>query len=60
MTEPAKFVYVNRVIDPKTRIHYLDGIDDRGRHWTAQMTHQQEAWITYLQSWKLDPQKLYD
>ena len=59
MTEPAKFVYVTRVIDPKTRIHYLDAIDDQNRHWTAEMSHQQEEWITYTKTWKLDPQKLY-
>mgnify|MGYP003674415940 CR=1 FL=1 len=60
MTEPAKFVYVTRVIGPKSGIHYLDAIDDQGRHWTAEMTHGEEKWITYTKTWKLDPQKLYD
>jgi hypothetical protein len=58
--EPSKFVHITRVIDPKTRIHYLDAIDDQGRHWTAEMSHQIEDWIVYTKTWKLDPQKLYD
>jgi hypothetical protein len=60
MTEPAKFVQISRVIDPKTRMHYLDAIDDQGRHWSAEMSHQQEQWIVYTKTWKLDRQKLYD
>lgn len=56
----AKFIHITRTIDSKTRIHYLDAIDDQGRHWTAQMTHQEEPWITYTQTWRLDPQKPYD
>ena len=58
MTE-AKFVTITRVIDPKTRIHYLDAIDDQGRHWTAEMSHQKEEWIVYTKTWKLAPRKLY-
>ena len=59
MIEQAKFVHITRVIDPKTRIHYLDAIDDQGRHWTAEMSHQQEQWIVYTKTWKLAPQKPY-
>jgi hypothetical protein len=58
MTEPAKFTQITRVIDPKTRIHYLDAIDDQGRHWMAQMSHQLEPWLCYTETWKLAPQKL--
>ena len=29
MTSKVKFVYVTRTIDPKTRIHYLDAIDEK-------------------------------
>jgi hypothetical protein len=59
MTEPVKFTHITRVIDPKTRIHYLDAIDNQGRHWMAQMSHQLEPWLCYTQTWKLAPQKLY-
>ena len=52
----AKLVHITRTIDPKTRIHYLDAIDEDGRHWMAQMTHQVEKWITYCDPWKLAPQ----
>ena len=27
--EQSKFTHINRVIDPKTRIHYLEEIDER-------------------------------
>ena len=56
----AKFVHITRVIDPKTRIHYIDAIDDQGRHWIAEMSHQQEQWIVYTKTWKLAPKKPYD
>jgi hypothetical protein len=59
MTEPAKFVTVTRVIDPKTQIHYLDAIDDQGRHWTAEMSPKLERWLCYTKTWKLDRQKLF-
>ena len=52
----VKLVQITRTIDPKTRIHYLDGIDERGRHWVAQMTHRVEDWITYCKPWQLAPQ----
>jgi poly(3-hydroxyalkanoate) synthetase len=57
MTE-HKFVHISRVIDPKTRIHYLDAIDEEGRHWMAEMSHQKEEWIVYTKCWKLAPQKM--
>lgn len=52
----AKLVHITRTIDPKTRIHYLDAIDEDGKHYMAQMTHQVENWITYCVPWKLAPQ----
>ena len=57
MMEKLKFVCITRVIDPKTRIHYLDAIDINGLHWTAQMTHTKNSWIIYTESWKEDPQQ---
>jgi hypothetical protein len=42
--ERAKFVTISRVIDPKTRIHYLDAIDINGYHWTAEMSPHEERW----------------
>lgn len=57
MTE-HKFVHISRVIDPKTRIHYLDAIDEEGRHWMAEMSHREEPWLCYTKTWKLAPQKL--
>jgi hypothetical protein len=59
MTYP-NLIYINRVIDPRTQIHYLDALDTQGRHWMAQMSHQEEDWIVYTETWKLDPQKFYD
>lgn len=58
--ERAKFVTIFRVIDPKTRIHYLDAIDENGYHWTAQQETGVERWITYKEVWKKDPQQPYD
>ena len=49
--KPAKLVHITRVIDPVTRTHYLDAIDDHGRHWTAEMSHQQEPWLVYTREW---------
>ncbi len=60
MTERVKFKSITRVIDPKTRIHYLDAIDEDGQHWTAQMQTGVEPWITYKEVWKKDPQQPYD
>jgi hypothetical protein len=60
MTERVKFKTITRTICPKTCIHYLDAIDDKGQHWTAQMTHQGEPWLCYTDTWKKDPQQPYD
>jgi hypothetical protein len=57
MTE-SKFVHISRVIDPKTRIHYLDAIDDEGSHWTAEMSPHLEEWLCYTKHWKRSPKKL--
>ncbi len=54
---PVKFVQITRTIDPKTRIHYLDAIDEDGVHWEAQMETGVEEWITYKKFWKKDPQQ---
>jgi len=60
MTERLKFTQVSRVIDPKTRIHYLDAIDENGIHWVAQQEIGVERWITYKEVWKKDPQQPLD
>jgi len=60
MTERLKFTQVSRVIDPKTRIHYLDAIDENGIHWVAQQEIGVERWITYKEVWKRDPQQPLD
>jgi hypothetical protein len=57
MTERVKFKSITRVIDPKTRIHYLDAIDEYGNHWMAQMEHKQEPWLCYSKVWYEDPQQ---
>lgn len=58
MTKPARFVHITRAIDSKTGVHYLDAIDDEGRHWQAQMSHRLESWICYTETWRLYPQQL--
>jgi penicillin V acylase-like amidase (Ntn superfamily) len=60
MTNKVKFTQVSRVIDPKTRIHYLDAIDENGIHWVAQQEIGVERWITYKEVWKKDPQQPLD
>jgi hypothetical protein len=60
MTSKVKFVSVTRVIDPKTRIHYLDAVDVDGIHWLAQMETDVEKWITYKEIWYQDPQQPFD
>ncbi len=55
-----KFTHGTRVIDPKTRIHYLDAIDENGIHWMAQQETGVERWITYKEVWKKDPQQPFD
>jgi hypothetical protein len=59
MTERVKFTHITRVIDPKTRIHYLDAIDTNGNHWSAEMQTGVERWIIYKEVWKEDPQQPY-
>ena len=54
MTAKLKFTHITRVIDPKTRIHYLDAIDEDGRHWVAQQEIGVERWITWKEMWKKD------
>ena len=60
MTNKLKFTQVSRVIDPKTRIHYLDAVDENGIHWVAQQEIGVERWITYKEVWKRDPQQPLD
>ena len=60
MIERVKFKSITRVIDPKTRIHYLDAIDEYGIHWVAQQEIGVERWITYKEVWKRDPQQPLD
>ena len=60
MTNKLKFTQVSRVIDPKTRIHYLDAIDENGIHWVAQQEIGVERGITYKEVWKRDPQQPLD
>ncbi len=56
----VKFTHITRTIDPKTRIHYLDAIDENGIHWMAQMETDVERWITYKEIWYQDPQQPLD
>ena len=60
MVERVKFVSVTRTIDPKTRIHYHDAIDDNGQHWMAEMSHQVEQWLVFTREWRKDTQLPYD
>ena len=60
MLERVKFVSVTRTIDPKTRIHYLDAIDENGQHWMAEMSHQVEQWLVFTREWRKDTQLPYD
>ena len=60
MVERVKFVSVTRTIDPKTRIHYLDAIDENGQHWMAEMSHQVEQWLVFTRVWHRDEQLPYD
>jgi len=53
----VKFVSVTRVIDPKTRIHYLDAVDVDGIHWMAQMDHKIEPHLCFTRGWRKDPQQ---
>ena len=60
MTERVKFKTITRTICPKTRIHYLDAVDENGYHWMAQMEHEKEQWLCYDRVWYKDPQQPYD
>ena len=60
MTNKVKFTQVSRVIDPKTRIHYLDAIDENGQHWMAQMEHKTEKWLCFSEVWYRDAQQPLD
>ena len=60
MVERVKFVSVTRTIDPKTRIHYLDAIDENGQHWMAEMSHKVEQWLVFTRVWHKDAQVPYD
>ena len=57
--ERVKFTHITRVIDPKTRIHYLDAIDENGQHWWAEMSPHEEPWLCYTEMWKKNPQQPY-
>lgn len=57
MTEHVKFVHITRTIDPKTRIHYLDAIDEQGQHWMAEMSHKEENWLVFTETWRTDAQQ---
>ena len=57
MTNKLKFTQVSRVICPRTGVHYLDAISDKGEHYMAQMETGVEKWITYKQLWTQDPQQ---
>jgi hypothetical protein len=56
----VKFVSITRTIDPRTRLHYLDAIDEDGQHWMAEMSHKEKQWQIFTESWKLDRQQPYD
>ena len=58
--EKVKFKQVTRTIDPKTRIHYLDAIDENGQHWMAEMSHQEEKWLVFTRLWHNDARHPYD
>ncbi len=60
MIERVKFTHVTRVIDPKTRIHYLDAIDEDGIHWMSQMDNKTEPHLCYTKVWYKDPQQPLD
>ncbi len=57
MIERVKFTHITRTIDPKTRIHYLDAIDEDGIHWMSRMDHKTEPHLCYTKVWYKDPQQ---
>jgi hypothetical protein len=58
--EKVKFTQITRTICPKTQIHYLDAIDDQGKHWTAEMSPHEEKWLCYTKHWIADRQQPYN
>lgn len=54
MAKRPKLKQFTRTIDPKTGIHYLDGLDNLGRHWRAEMSPGIEKWLVYTRPWSLD------
>jgi len=60
MTERVKFTHITRTIDPKSRIHYLDAIDENGIHWYAEMSPHLEPWLCYTTKWGKDFQQPYN
>ena len=59
MMEKVKFTYINRIICPKTGIHFLDAVDTEGQLWSAEMRTDVEKWIIYSSSWKKSGQVPY-
>ena len=57
--EKVKFTYINRIICPKTGIHFLDAVDTEGQLWSAEMRTDVERWIIYSSSWKKSGQVPY-
>lgn len=55
MSTKPQFVFISRVIDPKTRIHYLDALDAEGKHYTAQMSPNIETWLCFTEPWREAP-----
>jgi len=60
MTERVKFTHITRTIDPKSRIHYLDAIDENGIHWVAEMSPGIEKWLVFTKQWSANRQQPYD
>ena len=60
MTERVKFTYITRTIDPKSRIQYLDAIDENGIHWTAELSPHKEPWLVYTRHWGKNNQQPYN
>ena len=59
MMEKVKFTYINRIICPKTGIHFLDAVDEDGQLWSAEMRTDVERWIIYSSPWKKSGQVPY-
>ena len=59
MMEKIKFTYINRIICPKTQIHYLDAISEDGEHYVAEMKSGIERWLVFTSAWKKSGQVPY-